>query len=220
MFVGHYAPAMLGASGGKVKLWQAFIAVQVLDFAWAGLNLMGVEKTRIVDGFAGNNHLDLYYMPFTHSLGASILWAIVAAGLFSLVFRKAPKAGAVIFGLLVFSHWAMDLLVHKPDLPIWFGMQKLGFGLWENVALANVLELGFFLAATVYYLSRTVAKNTIGKYYPVVFLALMFAIHAVGQTMPTPASMTEVAISALVSYILMVLLAGGLDKTRRIKSRS
>lgn len=217
MFVGHYAPAALGAAGGKVKLWQAFIAVQVLDFAWAGLNLAGIEKTRIVEGFAGNNPLDLHYMPYTHSLGMSLVWAVGAAFLFGLVFRKQAKAGAIIFGALVFSHWLMDLIVHRPDLPLWFGMQKIGFGLWNNPVIANILELGLFLVGMIWYLSKTSSVGTAGKYYPIVFIALVVAIHAIGQTMPLPGSMTEVAVSAFASYVVLALLAAGLDKTRQMK---
>ncbi|NNC38070.1 MAG: hypothetical protein EX271_09415 [Acidimicrobiales bacterium] len=125
MFVGHYAPALAVGAYGKIKLWQAFVAVQLLDFAWAGLNLAGVEKTRIIEGFAGNSHLDLYYMPYSHSLGMSIIWSIGAAIVFALVFRKQARIGAILFGLLVFSHWITDLLVHKPDLALWFDSPKV-----------------------------------------------------------------------------------------------
>lgn len=215
MFIGHYAPALVGAAKGKIKLWQAFIAVQVLDFAWSGLILAGIEKARIIDGFAGNNPLDLYHMPYTHSLGMSLIWAIGAAILFALIFRKQAKAAAVIFGVLVFSHWVLDLIVHKPDLALWFGSSKVGFGLWENPTLSNILELGLFIAAAIWYLSKTIATGVIGKYYPILFVALFAAIHAIGQAMPLPESTSEFAISALVSYIVMVLMAAGLDKTRR-----
>ena len=215
MFIGHYAPALAVGANGKIKLWQAFIAVQVLDFAWAGLNIAGVEKTRITEGFAGNSPLDLYHMPYSHSLGMSLIWAVIAAVLFAIVFRKQARVGAILFGVLVFSHWVMDLLVHKPDLALWFGSNKVGFGLWEKPLLANILELGLFIAGMVWYLSKTIATGMVGKYYPIAFIGLFAAIHAIGQTMPTPKSMSEFTITALASYILLALLAAGLDKTRR-----
>jgi hypothetical protein len=218
MFIGHYAPALTAGAHGKIKLWQAFVAVQFLDFAWAGLNLAGIEKTHIVEGFAGNNPLDLYYMPYTHSLGMSLIWAVGAAFLFALAFRKQALTGAILFGVLVFSHWVLDLIVHKPDLALWFGTSKVGFGLWEKPWLANILELGLFLAGMIWYLSKTVATGTFGKYYPIVFIALFASIHAVSQTMPVPSSVTEATISAIVSFIVMVLLAVGLDTTRRQKN--
>jgi len=215
MFIGHYAPALAASANGKIKLWQAFIAVQVLDFAWAGLNLAGVEKTRIIEGFAGNNPLDLYHMPYTHSLGMSLIWAVASALIFAFVFRKQARAGAILFGVLVFSHWLLDLLVHKPDLALWFGSTKVGLGLWEKPLLANILELGLFIAGMIWYLSKTIATGVVGKYYPIVFIGLLSAIHAIGQTMPAPETVSEFTVIAIASYILLALLAAGLDKTRR-----
>lgn len=220
MFIGHYAPALVAGATGKVKLWQAFIAVQLLDYAWAGLNLAGIEKTRIVDGFAGNSPLDLYYMPFTHSLGMSVIWSFGAAMVFALVFRQQARVGTILFGVLVFSHWVTDLLVHKPDLALWFGSTKVGFGIWEKPLLANVIELGLFLAGMIWYVVKTTATGIIGKYYPTVFMALFVAIHVSGQSMSVPTSVAEFAITAIVSYSLMALLAAGLDKTRHQKDTS
>jgi hypothetical protein len=94
-------------------------------------------------------------------------------------------------------------------------MQKLGFGLWNSPLIANILELGLFLAGMVWYLSKTVATGPVGKYYPIMFIALMVTIHAIGLSMPLPRSMTEVAVSAFGSYAVLALLAAGLDKTRR-----
>lgn len=139
MFIGHYAPVLAAGANGKIKLWQAFVAVQLLDYAWAGLNLAGIEKTRIVEGFAGNSPSDLYFMPYTHSLGMSLIWAIGAAIVFAFVFRKQTRTGAILFGVVVFSHWVMDLIVHTPDLALWFGSTKVGFGLWEKPLVANIL---------------------------------------------------------------------------------
>jgi len=215
MFIGHYGPAMFSGANGKIKLWQAFIAAQLVDFAWAGFILTGVEKTKIVEGFAGNNHLDLYYMPYTHSLVMSIVWAVMSALVFFVVFRKQATAGAILFGLIVLSHWFLDMLVHKPDLTIFLDGPKLGFGLWEKPLLANVLEFGIFLLGTIWYLKNTSGIGKWGRVYPVIFIAILTAVHAIGQSMPAPASPNEMAVSALLSYTVFAFAAFGLDKTRR-----
>ena len=76
MFVGHYGVSFAAKKGdASVPLWVLFVAVQLLDFAWAPLVLLGVEKVRIVPGFTRTNALDLYYMPYTHSLVAAVLWS-------------------------------------------------------------------------------------------------------------------------------------------------
>ncbi|NNC38069.1 MAG: hypothetical protein EX271_09420 [Acidimicrobiales bacterium] len=81
--------------------------------------------------------------------------------------------------------------------------------------MANILELGLFLAGMIWYLRRTIATGVVGKYYPIVFIALFVAVHFIGQTMPAPKSVPEFTVTALLSYTVFALLAAGLDKTRR-----
>src|SRR5438034_5643892 len=94
MFVGHYGVSF-GAKKAEpaIPLWVLFIAVQLLDVLWAPFVLLGIEKVRIVPGFTASNPLDLYYMPYTHSLVAAIGWSVVA---FSCIersgqFPRAPR---------------------------------------------------------------------------------------------------------------------------------
>lgn len=77
MFIGHYGPAFVIKSiRPAIPIWLLFIAVQIVDVAWAVLVLLGIEKVRIVPGITASNPLDLYYMPYTHSLAAAVLWAV------------------------------------------------------------------------------------------------------------------------------------------------
>lgn len=142
MFTGHYAPALAGAGlEPKVKLWHLFLAAQLLDYLWAGLVLAGVEHVRIVPGLMAGSDLDLHYMPYSHSLPMALLWSVLAAGVFWQASGRSNRAGAVWFGAVVFSHWVLDLLVHRPDLELWISGPKAGFGLW-NYAMAEFgLEL-------------------------------------------------------------------------------
>src|SRR5882724_4617669 len=131
MFVGHYGVSFAARrSAASVPLWVLFIAVQLLDVAWAPLVLLGVEKVRIVPGITASNPLDLYYMPYTHSLLATLLWS---AGAYFLCRLLAPRglgeAAGLVLALAVFSHWILDLLVHRPDLPLYDNTAKVGLGL-------------------------------------------------------------------------------------------
>src|SRR5882724_9023831 len=115
MFVGHYGVSFAAKrSAASVPLWVLFIAVQLLDVAWAPLVLLGVEKVRIVPGITATNPLDLYYMPYTHSLVAAIAWSILALLVFKVFSRHDGWSAAAIVGAAVFSHWVLDLLVHRP----------------------------------------------------------------------------------------------------------
>ena len=107
-------------------MWVLFVAVQFLDFVWAILVLLGIEHVRIVPGFMAASALDLYDMPYTHSLIGALALSIVCGVLCNLVWKKS----GLIVGLAVFSHWILDLVVHAPDLLV-YGSHKVGFGLWN-----------------------------------------------------------------------------------------
>jgi hypothetical protein len=127
MFVGHYGPAYAAKSARKsVPLWVLFLAVQLLDIFWSIFVLLGIEKVRIVPGITVVNPLDLYYMPYTHSLVAAILWSVGAAVVYRSFRRGDGWLGAVLVGGAVFSHWLLDLLVHRPDLALYDDTVRVG----------------------------------------------------------------------------------------------
>src|SRR2546427_7880327 len=104
MFVGHYGVSFAAKKADpSIPLWVLFIAVQLLDVLWAPFVLLGIEKVRIVPGITASNPLDLYYMPYTHSLVAATGWSVVAFLAYRLTVRSAPTRAAVIVGVAVFS---------------------------------------------------------------------------------------------------------------------
>src|SRR5438309_10812335 len=120
MYVGHYSVAFaVKDERNKIPLWVLFVAVQSLDFLWAPFVLLGIEKVRIVPGITASSPLDLYYMPYTHSLIAALVWSAVAFGAYRLLAPRDGSKAALIVGAAVFSHWVLDLLVHRPDLPLY-----------------------------------------------------------------------------------------------------
>ncbi len=118
MFIGHFAPAFVAASLGPraPKLGTAFVAAQLVDWAFFGLALLGVEKMRIEPGATVMVPFDLYHMPYTHSLLGSGLWALAFALIVGLSTRNS--LGAVLAGLVVMSHWLLDWVAHRPDLTL------------------------------------------------------------------------------------------------------
>src|SRR2546428_781039 len=86
MFVGHYSVAFAVKSDeNKIPLWVLFVAVQLLDFLWAPFVLLGIEKVRIIPGITATSPLDLYYMPYTHSLIAALIWSALAFAIYRVV---------------------------------------------------------------------------------------------------------------------------------------
>ena len=217
MFVGHYGPSFaIKAIRPSIPLWLLFIAVQLVDVAWAVLVLLGVEKVRIVPGITASNPFDLYYMPYTHSLVAAVLWALATVVLCKPWpgVRKWPTAAAV--GAAVFSHWMLDFLVHRPDLSLYDDTMKVGLGIWNYPVIALSLEALLLFGGMVMYLRRTKANNVVGRFGPPVFGILMLAIQSYIFFGPPPASPGAAAITALVSYALFAAVAEWLDRQRHL----
>ncbi len=209
MFIGHYGPAA-AAAGGKIKLWHGFVAVQFLDILWAPFILLGIEHVRIVENFTASNHLDLYHMPYTHSLVMAAFWSILAGAAYGFM----RKGGGVIIGLLVFSHWVLDFITHKPDLELWFGGPKVGLGLWDNLTLALSTELALFGAGALIYLKNTQPKNVVGRAAPLIIFALLAALQVYATFSPPAPSVDEFAATAVASYIVIAALAAVIDAVR------
>jgi len=215
MFVGHYGPSFaIKSLRPAIPLWQLFIAVQLVDVLWAVLVLLGVEKVRIVPGITASNPLDLYYMPYTHSLVAAIFWSVAVALVSWLLSRVTTRSAAVWIGVAVFSHWILDFVVHRPDLPLYDDTLKVGLGLWNYPVVALSLEAALLFGGMILYLRVTTPINAIGRVGPPVFGAVMLAIQSYIFFGPPPVSPAAAAITALVSYVLFAVLAEWLARQR------
>ena len=202
MFVGHYGVSFITKRADpSIPLWVLFLAVQWLDVMWAPLVLLGVEKVRIVPGFTATNPLDLYYMPYTHGLIAALLWSVAAAGAYQ-VMRRTTTRSSVFVGLAVFSHWILDFVVHRPDLPLYDNTAKVGLGLWNYPTVAFLLEAALLFGGILVFLQRMPTRRTA----ILIFGVIMLAIHSYVFFGPPPASPTAAASTALVAYFLFALV--------------
>jgi hypothetical protein len=202
MFVGHYGVSFaIKKFDDSIPLWVLFLAVQWLDVVWAPLVLSGIEKVRIVPGFTATNPLDLYYMPYTHSLVAALVWSAVAAGAYHLM-RRASLRTSLLVGLAVLSHWILDLVVHKPDLPLYDDTAKVGLGLWDQPALAFGLEAALLLGGMAAFLRARPTRRTA----IITFGVVMLGIQAYVFFGPPPASPAAFAWTAIASYGVFALL--------------
>lgn len=215
MFVGHYAPALaLKPAARRVPLWRFALAVQLVDVAWALLVLAGVEKVRIEPGFLAASDLDLYSMPYTHSLAATFVWMLAAGLVYRLVDRNAGPVGAVAIALAVGSHWCLDFLVHAQDLALWPGGPKVGLGLWRDVWVSMALELGLLALGTLVYVRGTAARGVAGAIAPWAFFALLAALEAYSLSAPPAESPQAFAVSALIAYGAIAGFAAVVDTVR------
>ena len=217
MFVGHYSVAFAAKSDkNKIPLWVLFVAVQFLDYIWATLVLLGIEKLRVIKGFTAGSMLDSYFHPYSHSLITAILWSCVAAIVYKPICSWLgfvyTKSAALIIGVAVFSHWILDLIAHPRDLVIYDNTWKVGFGLWNYRDPEFALEIGLLGAGILLYLTRNVMP-TIRKGAVIAFGAA-FVVIQIGDTyVPrNPLTARQTVIGVWIFYTLFVAVAFLIEK--------
>jgi hypothetical protein len=209
MFVGHYGPSFVGKRlHPEIPLWLLFVAVQWMDVLWSLFVLLGWEKVRIVPGLMPASALDLYYMPYTHSLPGALVCSAALGLLYALTLRKS---GAVMVAAASFSHWLLDLAVHRPDLALWGDAHKVGFALWNHPRLEFSLEaailLGGLVALGLGFGFDARRWRAFGA-----FAAVLVLVQLADKLGPPPASDRAAAVGALVAYAVIALVAFGLER--------
>lgn len=215
MFVGHYGPSFaVKAWQRSIPLWVLFLAVQLTDVCWAIFVLLGVEKVRIVPGITRTNALDLYYMPYSHSLVAAAVWSVVGALAYLLRRQRRSWQVASLVGAAVFSHWLLDGLVHRPDLPLYDDAIKVGLGLWDFPVPALILEAALLFAGMWLYLRITKPVARGGRLGMPLFGVVMLGVQSTAFFSPPPPSGKAVAAMGLVSYVAFNAGAHWLERKR------
>lgn len=214
MFIGHFAPAFVAAAHPKApNLGVLFVGAQLVDFAFFGFVLAGIENMRIVPGITAMNPMDLYNMPYTHSLAGSLAWGAAFALLIYALTKNA--VGAWLGGAVVVSHWLLDLLVHRPDLTLAGSPPMLGFGLWNFPAIAMPLELLVIGGAVAFYLMRTRTRSGRGNLPLILLVTLLLAFQTIDWFGPPPESFDpSIAVTALLAYTLASIAAWWFGRNR------
>jgi hypothetical protein len=216
MFVGHYGPSFaIKSTQPSIPLWSLFIAVQLLDVGWSVLVFLGVEKVRIVPGITASNPFDLYYMPFTHSLFAALAWSVAGVLLARFPFGVLDWAGSLWLGAAVFSHWVLDVVVHRRDMPLYDDTAKIGFGVWNYPIIALSLEALLLFGGMIMYMRKTKSLSAVGSFGPPIFGVLILAIQSYVFFGPPPVSPNAAAATALISYLVFAAVAYWLDLNRK-----
>lgn len=214
MLTGHYSAAFLAKRVvPSLSLPLLLVACQLVDFFWAILVLSGIEKLRVIPDFNPSNPLDLYFMPYTHSLPAALVWSGLAAVLYWLFSKGSAHRlrNAVLIGVVVGSHWILDFIVHLPDLPLWYDSFKVGLGLWNFRYIALALELSL-----LWGMAAACLKIAAGNRWRYVLMATaMSAVQVSTLIMPPPAGDTSVALQLLATYVILTCLGYWAGKPSR-----
>jgi hypothetical protein len=220
MFIGHYgaAFAMRVSNPNGPRLGALFLAAQAVDFGFFGLSLFGIEKSAHNPNLEGFMPIDLYYMPFTHSLlPATLIWAV--AGAF-LAMSFAPKGQKAAFGLgvglVIASHWFIDLLVHRPDLGVLWETPKLGFGIWNYPVLAMALEITTLAIPLALYVRKRGFRLLKSALPLLLLVTILLVAQAVNWFTPAPTELLATAIPPLLVFSLFALLAMWADRSKAV----
>jgi len=214
MFIGHFAVAFAAKKAApKASLGTLILAAAFLDVVWPVLVLAGIERFRIVPGFTAVNPFDFVYYPWSHSLLMTAVWS-VAVGLVYLA-AKGDRAGAVWVGIAVASHWVLDFVSHRPDMPLYpGGSERLGLSLWQSLPATFAVEGLMFAAGIVLYLRATKSKDRIGTIAWWAMIALLIALYVPGPWASPPPSENSVAILGIIALAIFAPWAYWLDRHR------
>jgi hypothetical protein len=196
MFLGHYAVAFAARPlAPRTSLAALIVAAQLLDLVWPALVLLGVERVRIDPGNTAFTPLAFEHYPWTHSLLLVLVWAAAAGALYRA--RTADRRGALVIGALVASHWLLDLLTHRPDLPLAPGGPAVGLGLWNSVPGTLLVEGALYAAGVIVYArwARRSGGRAVAFWALVAVLAAIYAASVLGP--PPPSARAVGAVSLL-----------------------
>ncbi len=213
MFIGHYGVALAAKKlAPRTSLGILFLAAQFVDMLWPVFLLAGVEHVRIDPGNTAFTPLDFYDYPISHSLLTGIGWAIGGALIYWAARRY--RKGAWVVGGLVFSHWVLDAVTHRPDLPLAPGNDiYVGLGLWNFVSASMSVEAAIFGLGLVLYLCSTTPRDRIGRFGLASLAGLLGVLWLANAFGPPPPNVTAVAVSALALW-LFVPWANWVDRHR------
>lgn len=217
MFIGHFA---LGLAAKRVvprlSLATLFVAVQLADMLWPVLLALGLEEVRIAPGITAMTPLDFVSYPFSHSLLFLFGWGLILASLYRLIAGNGRTFPVLI--ALVVSHWVLDFVTHRPDMPLYPGSEKFGLSLWNSVHATVAIETAMFAAGVWIYVRSTRAKDAIGRWGLAGMVALLMLAYVGAFSGPPPPSVTALWITSLLGAALGTLLSWWVDRHRATAS--
>jgi hypothetical protein len=218
MFIGHYSAAFaLKSIEKEAPLGALAIAVQFIDVLFFPFVLLGIEHMNVVPGYTEASPLELYSMPYTHSLLGALFWSVVVSVAWTFLGPRsaARRRVAVIMGIAVFSHWILDLVVHTPDLSLWGGdSPKVGFGVWRNALATFLLEAALLLVSVYTYIRVTKPVSAIGRYAAWIFALVLIGANAINIYGPPPTNIPATAATGLAAYFAFAGIAWWIDRKR------
>lgn len=200
MFIGHIAVGLLGKRAApRTSLGVLLAAATFVDLLWPILLLAGWERVRIAPGITDFTPLDFESYPISHSLLAVLGWSAAAGVVYHAIRRYG--FGAWTVGLLVLSHWVLDWLTHRPDLPLWPGGPRTGVGMWHSEPATVIVELLILAMGVAIYVGTTRPRDGVGRWGFWGLIAFSILVYAGTALGPPPPDERTLAWFALLAWI-------------------
>jgi hypothetical protein len=203
MFLGHFAVGFAAKRiEPRMSLALLLAAPQWLDLVWPIFVLAGIERVEVEPGNTAFTPLAFTHYPWSHSFAMTLVWASVFGGI--VLASGGSRRAAWVSSVLVASHWVLDVVSHRPDMPIWPGGPEIGFGLWHTVSGTIAVELSLYAVGIALYVRATQATDRVGTWALVGLIAFLFVTYLGAAFGPPPPSAKAVTVSALALWVIPV----------------
>jgi len=202
MFLGHFGVALAAKKvAPRTSLGVLVLAAQFADLLWPIFLLLGWEQVRIAPGITRVTPLDFISYPYSHSLVAQLVWGVALGAVYFALRRD--RRGAVIAGFCVPTHWVLDFVAHRPDMPVVPGGERYGLGMWNSLPLTLVVEFVIYAAGIAIYLKTTRAKDRVGIYALWSLLIFLFVMYLSATFGNAPPDVKTIAYMTLAMWLLV-----------------
>jgi hypothetical protein len=216
MFIGHFAVGFASKRlAPRSSLAPLLVAPLLAHILWPVFLLLGLEHVRIFPGATRFSPFDLYDYPLSHGLLPLAVWATLFAAIYWGLTRYLAGAAVIWFGVL--SHWLLDWITHRPDMPLYPGSPKYGLGLWNSIAGTMFVELAMLAGGLWLYIRTTRARDRIGRYGFAAYVLVLLVLYVCGPFSAPPPSVQALIWSAVIFEPLFLIWAWWFDRHRELR---
>ena len=204
MFIGHFAVGFAAKKvSPKTSLGTLIAAACFLDLLWPVFVLVGLESFHIAPGDTVMTPLAFDHYPWSHSLLMAALWGLLYGGF--VFWWGSGRLGGAVAGAAVVSHWLLDYVTHRPDLPLAPGLaERVGLGLWNHPRIEKPIEATMYVFGVGLYMSATEARDGVGRWGLTLLVLALAALHVANLIGPPPPNTQVVAYADLIAVLFLV----------------
>ncbi len=217
MFLSHFAVGIASKRfAPRAPLAWLLAAPMLADIIWPVLVLAGAERVRITQDANPFHVLQFDSYPWSHSLLMDLAWGVIL-GL--IVGRFWGKRAGVVVAAGVVSHWVLDWISHRPDVPLVPGGRRYGLDLWSSPAGTLAFELVMLAIGVWLFATATRPVDRTGRWAFVGLVAFMLLVYLGATYGPPPTSDTAIAVSAALLAVIVIPWAWWIDSHRTVRQR-